>query len=260
MRPASHSAHEAPIGNPSVPTGGGWRACCAGRTGWPAPVGHGVHVAVGQHRPGLVGVVGGAAAEQVGREGHEALLGEAVAHALEERRQPPPRVQHQDPRPVAGVGHGDVAGAGGSGSHGDDRTEADRRSTTRRYAWPSWLPETESTAAPSAGPSASPPGITRTTCAGSPTARSARRPWWCGAGTAPTSPTSTAPHGRRLAEVADRVFDGHYVDDHMRNIPDHWHAHARPVGGFFGTGSGGTACPPASSGAGRDRRGGAHRG
>jgi len=41
---------------------------------------------------------------------------------------------------------------------------------------------------------------------------------------------------RRLAEVADRVFDGHYVDDHMRNIPDHWHAHARPVGGFFGHG------------------------
>jgi hypothetical protein len=25
------------------------------------------------------------------------------------------------------------------------------------------------------------------------------------------------------------------VDDHMRNIPDHWHAHARPKGGFFGT-------------------------
>jgi hypothetical protein len=27
----------------------------------------------------------------------------------------------------------------------------------------------------------------------------------------------------------------HLVDDHMRNIPDHWHAHARPKGGFFGT-------------------------
>ena len=26
----------------------------------------------------------------------------------------------------------------------------------------------------------------------------------------------------------------HYVDDHMRNIPDHYHAHARPKGGFFG--------------------------
>lgn len=28
----------------------------------------------------------------------------------------------------------------------------------------------------------------------------------------------------------------HYVDDNMRNIPDHYHAHARPRGGFFGHG------------------------
>lgn len=40
----------------------------------------------------------------------------------------------------------------------------------------------------------------------------------------------------RLAAVADQVFDGHYVDGHMRNIPDHFHAHARPDGGFFGHG------------------------
>jgi hypothetical protein len=40
----------------------------------------------------------------------------------------------------------------------------------------------------------------------------------------------------RLADAADRVFDGHYVDDNMRNIPDHFHAHARPRGGFFGHG------------------------
>jgi hypothetical protein len=39
-----------------------------------------------------------------------------------------------------------------------------------------------------------------------------------------------------LARVAEDVFDGHYVDDHMRNIPDHFHAHARPAGGFFGHG------------------------
>ena len=32
------------------------------------------------------------------------------------------------------------------------------------------------------------------------------------------------------------VFDDHYVDDNMRNIPDHYHAHARPQGGFFGHG------------------------
>jgi hypothetical protein len=38
----------------------------------------------------------------------------------------------------------------------------------------------------------------------------------------------------RLAEVATAELGEHYVDDHMRNIPDHWHAHARPRGGFFG--------------------------
>jgi hypothetical protein len=40
----------------------------------------------------------------------------------------------------------------------------------------------------------------------------------------------------RLATVAGQVFDGHYVDGHMRNIPGHFHAHARPEGGFFGHG------------------------
>jgi hypothetical protein len=39
----------------------------------------------------------------------------------------------------------------------------------------------------------------------------------------------------RLATVWDRLFDiEHYVDDNMRQIPDHYHAHARPKGGFFG--------------------------
>jgi hypothetical protein len=34
--------------------------------------------------------------------------------------------------------------------------------------------------------------------------------------------------------AADRYgADGFYVDDERRRIPDHWHAHARPVGGFF---------------------------
>jgi hypothetical protein len=34
----------------------------------------------------------------------------------------------------------------------------------------------------------------------------------------------------RLGVVADEIFgsDGWKVDDHMRNIPDHYHAHARP--------------------------------
>ena len=26
---------------------------------------------------------------------------------------------------------------------------------------------------------------------------------------------------------------GYYVDGERRRIPDHWHAHARPAGGFF---------------------------
>ena len=39
----------------------------------------------------------------------------------------------------------------------------------------------------------------------------------------------------RLREVAARELGAEcYIDDHMRNIPDHWHAHARPKGGFFG--------------------------
>jgi hypothetical protein len=40
----------------------------------------------------------------------------------------------------------------------------------------------------------------------------------------------------RLGEVARAQFGAHYVDDHMRNIPDHYHAHARPRGSFFGHG------------------------
>jgi hypothetical protein len=38
----------------------------------------------------------------------------------------------------------------------------------------------------------------------------------------------------RLRDVARREIGAFWLDDHMRNIPDHWHAHARPEGGFFG--------------------------
>ena len=38
----------------------------------------------------------------------------------------------------------------------------------------------------------------------------------------------------RIREVAAREVGEFFIDDHMRNIPDHWHAHARPEGGFFG--------------------------
>lgn len=39
----------------------------------------------------------------------------------------------------------------------------------------------------------------------------------------------------QLARIAVEVLTvEHYVDDNMRNIPDHYHAHARPRGAFFG--------------------------
>jgi hypothetical protein len=49
---------------------------------------------------------------------------------------------------------------------------------------------------------------------------------------------STLEHlHRMLAVVVAGHYDfDHYVDDHMRSIPDHYHAHARPRGGFFGHG------------------------
>jgi hypothetical protein len=41
----------------------------------------------------------------------------------------------------------------------------------------------------------------------------------------------------RLAAVVVQHFDyEHYVDDNLRSIPGHYHAHARPRGGFFGFG------------------------
>jgi hypothetical protein len=40
----------------------------------------------------------------------------------------------------------------------------------------------------------------------------------------------------RLREVAIEQFGDCYIDDHMRNIPHHYHAHGRPAGGFFGHG------------------------
>jgi hypothetical protein len=49
----------------------------------------------------------------------------------------------------------------------------------------------------------------------------------------------------RLTEVVGTYFSfEHYVDDNMRRIPDHYHAHARPVGGFFGHGLPRKAPPP----------------
>ena len=38
-----------------------------------------------------------------------------------------------------------------------------------------------------------------------------------------------------LERVASERYgaDGFWVDGERRRIPDHWHAHARPAGGFF---------------------------
>ncbi len=40
---------------------------------------------------------------------------------------------------------------------------------------------------------------------------------------------------RHLERVAAQRYgeDGYWVDGDRRRIPDHWHAHARPAGGFF---------------------------
>ena len=53
-----------------------------------------------------------------------------------------------------------------------------------------------------------------------------------------TPPTDELSHmHEKLALVVEEHFTfQHYVDDNMRNIPDHYHAHARPQGGFFGHG------------------------
>ncbi len=41
----------------------------------------------------------------------------------------------------------------------------------------------------------------------------------------------------RLGAVADRLYEGGawYYDDHMRNIPDHYHGHARRGAGAGGS-------------------------
>ena len=44
---------------------------------------------------------------------------------------------------------------------------------------------------------------------------------------------------RRLLEALGRVAaerygaEGYWIDGERRRIPEHWHAHARPAGGFF---------------------------
>jgi hypothetical protein len=51
---------------------------------------------------------------------------------------------------------------------------------------------------------------------------------------APDAELKAALHDRLALVVAEHFTFEHWVDDDMRQIPDHYHAHARPVGGFFG--------------------------
>jgi hypothetical protein len=39
----------------------------------------------------------------------------------------------------------------------------------------------------------------------------------------------------RLSSAAEARYgrEGFWIDGRRRRIPDHWHAHARPAGGFF---------------------------
>ena len=43
-------------------------------------------------------------------------------------------------------------------------------------------------------------------------------------------------HARLAAVVAASFADEHYVDDNLRSIPGHYHAHARARRGMFGQG------------------------
>jgi hypothetical protein len=50
----------------------------------------------------------------------------------------------------------------------------------------------------------------------------------------PDDELAAALLGRLERVAADRYGDdGYWIDPERRRIPDHWHAHARPAGGFF---------------------------
>ncbi len=53
---------------------------------------------------------------------------------------------------------------------------------------------------------------------------------------APPADVKARLHERLAHVVATRFEYEHYVDDNMRAIPEHYHAHARPKGGFYGHG------------------------
>ena len=50
----------------------------------------------------------------------------------------------------------------------------------------------------------------------------------------PSDETKASLHAKLASVVAEQFDYVHWVDDNMRSIPDHYHAHARPKGGFYG--------------------------
>ena len=52
----------------------------------------------------------------------------------------------------------------------------------------------------------------------------------------PDDDTRTRLHDKLFRVVAEHFEFDPRIDDNMRTIPDHYHAHARPKGGFYGHG------------------------
>ena len=52
----------------------------------------------------------------------------------------------------------------------------------------------------------------------------------------PPDDVKASLHAKLGAVVLEHFEYEHYVDDNLRQIPEHYHAHARPRGGFFGHG------------------------
>jgi hypothetical protein len=59
---------------------------------------------------------------------------------------------------------------------------------------------------------------------------------WRAHGTEPSADELEHMHAHLARVAAEQLTVGFWLDDNMRNIPDHYHAHARPEGGFFGHG------------------------
>ena len=59
---------------------------------------------------------------------------------------------------------------------------------------------------------------------------------WREHGTDPSERVLAHMHRQLAIVAAAQLTVDHRVDDNMRNIPDHYHAHARPHGGFYGHG------------------------